>query len=127
MHIFGKQRNPDTARTCTIIALGLGPVVIGERDRREDGLTILIRKDEWKEEPQKKTTKKRAWRAGKLGINRYVPTDFDDRAMADALKQVFETGDFSFFMYEMGHVPQQSEAMPASVQLSLFEEEVTGT
>ena len=124
---FWNAEEPGLCAYCTITSLGLGPLVIGERDKREDGLTILIRKDEWKEEPQKKVTKKRAWRAGKLGINRYVPMDYDDRAMADALKQVFETGDFSIYMYEMGHARQQPEAAPASIQLSLFGEEVVGT
>lgn len=124
---FWNAEQPGYCAYCTITALGLGPVVIGERDKREDGLTILIRKDEWKEEPHKKATKKTVWRAGKLGINRYVPTDYDDRAMADALKQVFETGDFSITMYEMEYARQQPEDAPASIQLSLFGEEVVGT
>ena len=118
---FWNANDPGYCVTCFITASVLGV--------RPDHVMITARKDEWKERPGRK--KKATWSAGRMGVNRDIPTTLDSRALADVLEQIFLTGDYVRREHKIEalrpplfiEVEAQQEAAPEMVQLSLFETE----
>ena len=119
---FWNANDPGFCITCFITASVLGV--------RPDHVMITARKDEWKERPGRK--KKATWSAGRMGVNRDIPTALDSRALTDVLEQIFLTGDYIRREHKIEalrppfliEVEAQQEAAPEMVQLSLFETEM---
>jgi len=118
---YWNAHDPGFCGTCFITASAIG--------LRPDRVIITARKDEWREEKGRK--KKTAWRAGRLGVNRDVPTDLEGHTLAEVLAQIFATGDFTAPRHSkevlgppfVAQLQSQTKAAPNRVQLSFFEKE----